>query len=258
MNIVRTTTRTLVARGPRGVAALLHYFAAKAMAMLWGPGRECPLCGWHGHEFHPLYLAEYDMVRRGAVCPGCGAWERHRAYARFYGPFLQRVFATPPEIVHFAPEKAIERVLAPASGGYRKSNYENPAPDELQLDLCNLSLANGSVDAFVMNHVACCVPSEELAASEMFRALRPGGIVLVGENLRHDAETLDFEKPRYGGALRQYGTRDFAQRFAPFEASLEEATGDLTRQEMERYGLPQREYVIVLRKPAASTGSSSG
>lgn len=258
MNVVRTTIRTLLARGPRGVATLFRYYRAKVAAMVRGPGRECPVCGWRGREFHPLYLPEYDVVRLRAVCPGCGAWERHRAYARFYRPFLQRVFATLPELVHFAPEGAIERVLAPESSRYRKSSYENPAPDELQLDLCSLSLENESVDALVMNHVACCVPSEARAVSEMFRVLRPGGVVLVGENLRHDAETLDFKAPGYGGAWRQYGTRDLARRFAPFEATLEEATGDLTPQEMQRYGLPQREYIIVLKKLARPAGDSTG
>ncbi len=254
MNVVRTTVRTMLERGPRGVVALLRYYTAKVMAMLWGPGRECPVCGWRGREFHPLYVREYDFVRLRAVCPGCGAWERHRAYARFYRPFLQGVFASRPDVVHFAPEGAIERVLAPESSRYRKSSYQNPAPDELQLDLCNLTLESESVDALVMNHVACCLPSEKRAVSEMFRVLRPGGVVLAGENLRHDSETVDFSAPGYGGAWRQYGTRDLAQRFAPFEASLVEATGDLSPLEMERYGLPQREHVIVLRKPGARAG----
>lgn len=255
-HIIRTLISTFRQRGVQGTRALLRYYVLRALAAVVGPGRECPACGWRGREFVPLYAPEYLVVRPRAVCPRCGAAERHRAYARWYPSFLRQHFQSP-SIVHFAPEESLEPVLKRPASRYRKSNYATVAPDEIQLDICNLDLPSGSEDLFVLNHVACCLPDEREGVRHLYRALRPGGMAIVGENLRLGERTMDFPARGYGGAFRQYGTVALAERFAPFEVAVEEATAGLTDADLERFGIPKREYAIVLRKsggPVAESG----
>lgn len=190
------------------------------------------------------------MVRPNAVCPDCGAWERHRAVARFYARILKQEFADRvPRIFHLASEKCLESLLRAESVEYVKTSYANVQPDEIFLDLHNIAEPDESVDAFVMNYVLSCTPGHELSVANLYRKLKPGGILLACEPFA-GPRTTPTKIRTHDGHQRSYGTADVAYLFEPFEVELLELTADLTREQVERFGLRRPEYMILARKTA--------
>lgn len=251
MTVLNSMMAAYRAHGVRGVTTLARYYGSYVTGVATGPGRECPVCGWHGREFRPFSVPQYGIVRPRASCPSCGALERHRAYAPFYRAFFAEHFAgRRPDVLHFAPDESLAPVLRPLAGRYDRSNYENPAPGELQLDLHELALPDASYDVLIMNHVLCCLPDDGRAARSMHRVLRPGGVVLAGEHILAGQPTRESDRPGYGGIRRAYGAQDLAARFAPLEVEVVDVTRNVPATERGRARLSAPEYVIVLHKPA--------
>lgn len=239
--------------GFRGAIALLRYYFIRVITTVTGPGRECPVCGWKGKEFIPLLLQPEGTIRPRAICPGCGAWERQRWMGALVERVVERAFGQRrPDIIHLSPERCLEPLLRRLSASYERSNYENPEPGDLQLDLQNLPLVPESVDAFLMNGVLTCVPNDHAAIESMYRALRPGGIVFAIEPLTLDASTESWGANGYRHSFRRYGSADLKQRFAPFEVDISGLAGEIDRERRARYGLFSVDAPLLLRKPAVA------
>jgi SAM-dependent methyltransferase len=249
MEIRATVRRVWHEHGVRGVVTLARYYVVRALTAAVGPGRECPVCGWRGREFVPAFRPEYGVVRAKALCPACGALERHRAYASFYRAFLEADPAVRrPDVLYFAPDECLEEAVSRSAGSYRRCNYESADPRDVSLDLHDLALPAESVDLIVMNHVLSCVADDRLAAANMYRVLRPGGVVIAGENLHPGSTTPDPPRAGYGGVWRQYGRADIADRFRPFAVEIVDATARVAPAERARHGLAAAEHVVLLRK----------
>jgi SAM-dependent methyltransferase len=253
MHIRATVRRVWREHGVRGVATLLRYYVLRVLTTLAGPGRTCPICGWQGREFVPVVRPEYGVVRPKALCPSCGALERHRAYAPYYREFFRASFASSPtarrpDVLFFAPDECLEKAVAGSAGSYRRSNYQSQDPRDLSLDLHDLALPSESVDLVVMNHVLSCVADDRRAAANLYRVLRPGGLVIAGEQVRPGATTRDPPRPGYGGVWRSYGRADIAERFHPFAVEVVDTTSAHSAEQRSRFGLAPAEYVLLLRK----------
>ncbi len=82
-----------------------------------------------------------------------------------------------------------------------------------------MTLPDASCDALLLNHVLDCIPDDRPAIAEMYRVLRPGGVVLAVVTFAPDAPTR--EVPVSSNSLyRIYGSQDLASHFAPFRASM--------------------------------------
>lgn len=249
-NVARNLRYAYRQEGAAGVLAATRYYAARAYAAVVGPGRECPVCGWSGRDFHPLFLLHDRYVRRGAVCPGCHSYERQRAFVPALRELLEREIGDRKvDVLEFSPDAQVAHVLRGFARTYRGSNYHDPAPDELQLDLHHLSLPHESVDLAVMTYVLCCVPEDVRATRGLWYVLRPGGMVVACEGFSTTGSHQELSAAGHGGTWRGYGVGDVAQRFAPFVVDVVDLTGRFSESERRRRGLRHPEYMLLLRKP---------
>jgi SAM-dependent methyltransferase len=220
--------------------------AIAAGERLLPPSSWCPCCGWTGLYFRTFVVVEY--LRRNAICPGCGALERHRALSRFYPRFFAGVDRRPARLIHFAPEECLTPILTRLVEQYETSAYGEAYPADHRLDLTRLELADSSCDVFVLNHVLDSMADDRAAIREMFRALRPGGLVLAVLTLEFGVPSRDFP-PRKTGHAHTFGTIDLAERCAPFAVCVADAVDGFTPEERRRAGLPRNVPVVVMRKP---------
>ena len=208
--------------------------------------RTCPCCGWRGLRFRSFAVREH--LRSGVICPGCGSFERHRALASFYPAFFERLGVRPSRLIHFAPEPCLRRVVASVCDRYETSAYGEREPADLRLDVTHMApLPDASCDALLLNHVLDCIPDDRPAIAEMYRVLRPGGVVLAVATFEHGVPSR--EVPVASNSLyRVYGSQDLAQRFAPFSASAVNAADGMSADFRRTRGIPAVVTVLVLRK----------
>lgn len=255
MSILATYRNGVREHGPRAIATVTRYYAARAVGMLTSPGRVCPVCDASTREFLPFVEFRYGVVRNRAACPTCGALERHRAYARFYREFIPANFDLPIDILHPSAEPALGRILTKFARRYDRSDYESPRPGHLQIDICDPKLPERSYDLIVLNHVLMCVPDDRRAVRALSTLLRPGGVILAGEAILRGALTTSTSQSSYGGRFNQYGDADLSERFAPLSATVVDVVEGVPAEDRARYGIADHETLLVLRAPNGSSGA---
>jgi len=206
----------------------------------------CPCCGWSGLYFRSFAVMEY--VRNNVICPGCGSFERHRALAFFYPKFFSTLPRRPERILHFAPEPALRPCIEPLCDSYERSAIAGVAVEH-HLDLTNLDLPANSYDVILLNHVLDCMPDDLTAIGEMYRVLRPFGVVVAVASYEPGSFTREFP-PASNTRYRVYGSKDLAQHFAPFSATVLNVAADLPTEDRQRFGIPQIVWALILRKHA--------
>jgi len=142
------------------------------------PRVECPVCGHRGWAFHPYGGRPLDPVMRyDAVCPGCGAVERHRLMKLALDEAGLESWSGP--LLHFAPEPHLAKILQGVGGvDYSTADLYMPGVDH-QVDIQNLPFDDGSWAYIVCSHVLEHVPDDERSLAELRRVLRPGGILVL-------------------------------------------------------------------------------
>jgi SAM-dependent methyltransferase len=148
------------------------------------PGAEvvaCNICGWSGAAF--LGGAHVES----ATCPQCGSVARDRfllwcAAQRGALRRRRRVLETSPRLGeryrHF-----MRRHLR-----YQASDFDMGAHRaDLQIDLQDIALPDGSLDVVLTPHVLEHVPDTQRALAELHRVLSPGGRVYLQVPLLHGA-----------------------------------------------------------------------
>jgi SAM-dependent methyltransferase len=137
-----------------------------------GDAVACPLCG------HAFDRFKDDWNRQNAICWRCGAHERQRAlwlYLERHPKLLSRAG----ELLHFAPEWCLERRLRAVPGLRYQTADLDPRLGELQLDITDIALPDGSVGAILCSHVLEHIEDDRAAIAELARVLKPGGWLLV-------------------------------------------------------------------------------
>lgn len=185
------------------------YLAAKDLEPLWP--RTCPICGFNGSFLHFGRPPRVD-----ARCPACESLERHRLFWLWYTENRQ-VLVEP--VLHFAPEQVFESNFREHFRGYRTADLFRPA--DLKLDIENIELPDGEAATVICNHVLEHV-DDRRALAEIFRILKPGGILIVsvplvdGWDLTYENDAIidpSLRKVHFGQSdhVRYYG-RDFSDR----------------------------------------------
>jgi SAM-dependent methyltransferase len=210
--------------------------------------RECPLCSHKGNFLGYGYPYVCDIL-----CPKCGTLERHRLLAlanREYDFFRNR------DVLHFAPEPSIrELVLKHRPRSYTTADLFAPGVDRKE-NIEALTIKDGSFDLVVCLHVLEHV-NDHKATSELFRVLRPGGILLAmfpivegwDETFEDPARTTPQDRLLYFGQhdhARYFG-RDARYRLAAPGFIVEEYTA--MEPNVSRYGLSRGEKVFICSRP---------
>lgn len=136
-------------------------------------GAWCILCDWRGEQFPGAPHSE------AAQCPRCRAVGRDRfmylcLYQRVMRSRRLRVLETSPRLGDGYRRAMARRVR------YLASDYDERAHKaSVKLDLQRLDLPDASIDVLLTAHVLEHVPDTDASLSEIFRALSPGGRMLL-------------------------------------------------------------------------------
>lgn len=188
------------------------------------PSFECPVCGHMG----PFSSAVSAAIRREhAICPGCGAFERHRL---LYLVLQQKIFPAwdPAEkkMLHFAPEPFLRTFFAERFAVYETADMRM---DDVtyKVDLQRLPFADASYDFVLASHVLEHVRDDDRAIRELRRIIRPGGIAVLPVPLTGGERTIEFAAPDPAkwDHVRAPGL-DYFQKYLSCFSRLEKHTSD--------------------------------
>ncbi len=224
-------------------------------AWLRGDRYYCPLCDASYRRFLPAG----ERRRENALCPGCGALERHRLLVAV----LDRLWSDGRlprggRMLHVAPERSLAARFEDAFD-YLSIDLDGTQA-MMAMDLTDLVFPDHSFDAIICNHVLEHIPDDRKAMSELFRVMKPGGwgslqVPIEGETTREDPSVVDpQERLRLFGQedhVRQYG-RDFLDRLSDtgFELLVLPRDEIVFADEAERLSVACEDEVILVRRPA--------
>ena len=234
-------------------AALRHGLAlVQAKAGRWKV--RCPVCSSGFRSFLPAGR----RARANAMCPRCGALERHRLlwlYLKARTDLLTRE----QRMLHLAPERCLAGRLENLPHlEYVTADY-NPAAGRVCVDITCAAFADDSFDSILCSHVLEHIPDDAAALAELHRMLRPGGWAVLQVPLDETRERT-FEDPAVvapaererlfdqADHVRVYG-RDYPLRLAAagFEVHADRFAYELDEREVRIHALLP-ETIFVCRK----------
>jgi len=171
---------------------------------------ECPCCGRRWAAFAA------DWNRPDAVCPGCGAHERHRALWLYLRDRVQ-VGRGPTDLLHFAPEHGLSVALAGLPLVRRVTADLDGHRVDVAVDITAMPFVDASFDAILCSHVLEHVEDDRTAMAELARVLRPGGWALVMVPI-DSARAETYEDPAIVGEEareRAFWQHDHVRLYAP-------------------------------------------
>jgi predicted SAM-dependent methyltransferase len=226
---------------------------------LVGPGVRCPCCGWRFRHF------ETHRGRPNSRCPRCHAAERHRLLA-LYLRNRTDLFRKPLDVLQFAPEEGIIQVLHRSKARTTSVDLDHPLAEH-KMDIRALTFDEASFDLVLCSHVLEHVWEDREAMAELYRVVRPGGIVLVmtpwneaAPTTLEDPSVVDpAERTRlYGQAnhVRYYGA-DLLDRLASvgFAVKVERFVRELPTATVRAYALADSP-IFRCEKPGAPLPSA--
>jgi hypothetical protein len=207
--------------------------------------RNCPICGYNG------FFGFFGRPPRlDAQCPRCFSLERHRLFWLWLSK-NDRKLAEP--ILHFAPEKILEKKLRGMYRGYRTADLF--ASTDLKLNIEKIDLPDKSISTIICNHVLEHV-NDVAALGEICRVLKDDGVFVVSVPIVEGWDRSYENKAIVDPALRElhfgqcdhvrfYG-KDFRDRLRSGGFSFDEITAEA--EEAMHYGLVRGEKVFVCKK----------
>lgn len=208
-----------------------------------GTNRFCAVCGKSARLFKPYG----SPPRQDAICPFCGAFERHRLLISFLRQKTDLFNGQIKQFLHIAPEAAFQPLFEQAAGGgYLTADLLNPSVMET-MDITDIKHTDNSFDVIVCSHVLEHVLDDTQAMRELCRVLKPSGWAILNvpinaERTFEDPSITDpQERQRIFGQhdhVRNYGP-DYQERLkeAGFTVSVTAPADLLNTSEIERQGL---------------------
>jgi SAM-dependent methyltransferase len=214
---------------------------------------KCPVCNNVLDSYVPFSVPP-ALPRPKAMCPKCGALERHR--------FMElAVSQSQCCLLHFAPEAVFyNRYSRDKSIDYWPVDINPQSPNiRCAADITNLCFDNSKFDFIICNRVLEHVTEDRKAISEMHRVLRKNGTAIISVPQKHDCPTLekaeyntpDLRFKYYGQAdhVRYYGY-DFIDRLREVDWTVDcVAPHDICSDEqIDYYALMRTDRVYICRK----------
>jgi len=229
----------------RGVIKLLSVLGYNYARLPFSAPRECNICGYTG----PFRHSGLYFIRPDALCKSCWSTDRERLFALYLKH--SNWSSDNREILHFAPEQSIVKLLKPSTRRYITADLFSKTAD-VNWDIEKIPAEAQSFDTIVCSHVLEHVDTEK-ALREIFRVLKTGGraflMVPIEEALENtyvnsaatteDQRYLHFHQPDHARILG----RDFKDQIRAAGFLLEEFSAD--GNDIVRYGLLIGEKVFV-------------
>ena len=165
----------------------------------------------------------YVLQDQEVICPVCGSLPRHRILVSWMqeheGLFRGK------EILHFAQEKCIHMWLDRNHLTCTTADLYQPA--DLKLDIEDTGLQDGAYDVIICNHVLEHVSDFRKALTELYRILRPDGMILLSFPVDERLETVweDESIRTEEGRREHFGQNDHRRVFGRDSAALLESFG---------------------------------
>ena len=180
-----------------------------------GTGRVCPVCDNQVREFAPFGIER----RSDAMCPHCGALERHRLLWLFFERHTDLFDGRPKRMLHIAPERSLaSRLRQRLDGGYLSGDLHDPKAD-IKLDVTQIDFPADTFDVIYCSHVLEHVPDDRRAMAEMWRVLKPSGWAVIIVPVTSEATFEDPSVIDPAERLRLFGQQDHVRRYGPDVAS---------------------------------------
>ena len=242
---------------PRPLLIKLSYIAAPILALsLKGNRYTDPIDGKQFRKFLPY---GYEHPRENVLSPSTLSLERHRLLW-LYLQNETEFFKKPYKVLHFAPEQAFyKRFRHLKNLDYTTTDLNSPLAD-VKADICNLPFEDNSFDVILCNHVLEHIPDDTKAIAELYRVMKPGGwgIFQIPQDLDRETtfedDTITDKKQRakvFGqyDHVRIYGLDYFKTlENAGFTVQTVHYASQLTKEQVDKYRLAQREIIPVVAK----------
>ena len=197
----------------------------------------CPCCDKHlrgfvsgGFDRHPeRYDAKrYARIDQNVVCPVCYSVSRHRILVSWMQDYADQIRGK--RILHFAQEKSVCMWLDRNQLSYTTADLFQPA--DLKIDIEDTGLQDGAYDVIICNHVLEHVHDYKKALRELYRILRPEGMIFlsfpVDETLQsvYEDESVCTEE----GRRTHFGQNDHLRVFGKDSKEMLERFGFLVEE----------------------------
>lgn len=196
------------ARPPLPIFALLNRSKQKF---------ECPICNYFGPFAD---LDSFAGLRKHAMCPRCGALERHRLQYLTVRDVLAGRNLQELRILHVAPEKCMRQYFACRSSRYETTDLYMEGVDH-RADIRQLPFSDGSYDLVYCSHVLEHIREDRKAVAEIQRVLRPGGLAMLPVPVVCE-KTIEYPEPnpREAGHVRAPG-QDYFELYKDFFSKVQ-------------------------------------
>lgn len=212
-----------------------------------------------GNSYRKFLPYGYEKVRENVLAPGTLSLERHRLFW-LYLTNETSFFTENLRVLHFAPEQAfLKRFRKLQNITYTTTDLNSPIAD-VKADICKLPFEDNSYDFIICNHVLEHIPDDTKAMQELYRVLAPNGTAILqvpyNRNRTTTFEDNSITDPKERAAIfgqydhvRVYGM-DYFEKLKAIGFSVEAVTytAQLSKEDIEKYRLPEGELLPVCRK----------
>lgn len=212
----------------------------------------------NGKSYRKFLPYGYAQVRENVLSPGTLSLERHRLLWLYFES--ENIFSKELKVLHFAPEQAFhKRFKKIKNWDYTTTDLNSPLAD-VQADICDLPFSDDAFDLIICNHVLEHIPDDTRAMKELYRILKPGGKAILQvpydknkeKTFEDNSITDPKERTKIFGQydhVRVYGMDYFDKLKAiGFQVDAVDYTAKLSKEEIEKYRLPEGELIPVVGK----------
>jgi len=186
------------------------------------PSFDCPLCGYSGVF---ASLNSTSGRRKYAVCPKCGALERHRLQKLVFESVMEKFDRSKLDLLHIAPEEC-HQIMFKGIGNYVTADLTRSDVD-INFDLQKKApFPNCAFDVVIASHVLEHIPDDNRALAELRRIIKPGGIAILPVPIVSQY-TIEYPQPNdsESGHVRAPGF-DYFTRYRNYFDRIEEFSSE--------------------------------
>lgn len=185
--------------------------AVKALQAKHPDKLHCTVCGALEATFN---AGGVGKPRPNAKCPKCGSLERHRL---FWLHLMHQVWAKLPagkkDVLHVAPEPFFVDNLKPRPDINYVSGDLMMSGSMAKLDLTSIQFWDEQFDLIICSHVLEHIPDDASAMREMYRILRPGGVMLAMVPINGEKTYEDFSITDPAERIKHFGQDDHVRMY---------------------------------------------
>lgn len=206
----------------------------------------------------PLLMRALDVIGSDLdnfSCPRCGSTDRERHLVLYLEKMELMQKFRGVDVLHFAPERCLSKIIAahlPAR--YVKADLYPNAPDVEKVDMLAIQYPNASFDVVIANHVFEHVLDDNLALSELYRVLKPGGFAILQTPFSAKLKRT-FSDPGINddfSRLQAYGQEDHARLYGSDIVARIESSGLVSRSQVHEIilsAIDARKYGVNKSEP---------